>query len=376
MPQRTRNGGSRGVQITRDSENEELMAWAKAQAQRIDLVLYESLHRFSSPGYLAGSAAREGHAYDERGIELGVIEPARYMLNLGGKRLRPLTTMLVMEAFSAKPDHFLEFAVVPEVIHTGTMLHDDIEDGSTMRRGKQATHLKFGVPKILNLGDVMFFMPLNAIKDSKKIDEKQKAKMLGMCVEDMTRLGVGQGVEIVWHNFEVSPFAITEKQVLQVLADKTGALTGIAMKIGAIIGGADDKTVEKIGRAGKLLGVGFQIQDDILNITPSRVSDTKGGVGEDITEGKITVLVVHALKHSPKKDAERLVEILKSHTRDHETIDEAIGIVKKSGAIEHANELKEAKIKEALKLIEEAVPESPARDRLQKLLTFSISRVN
>ena len=360
--------------MAKNVKPEELMTWTREEARKIDLKLYESLHRFSSPKYLKNPALGEGYAYHEKGIEMGVLEPARYILDLGGKRLRPIMAVLVMEAFGTKSDDFLEFAVVPEVIHTGTLLHDDIEDSSSMRRGKEATHIKFGLAKGLNLGDLMFFLPLNAINDSKKITNEQKSSMMKVCISDMTRLGIGQAVEIVWHNFEVDPFKITELHVLQVLVDKTGALTGIAMKIGAIIGGADDKTVEKIGVVGNLIGVAFQIQDDILNLTASGVADTKGGVGEDITEGKMTVLVIHALGHTQKKDANRLIEILKSHTTKPKEINEAIGIIVRSGAIEHANKLKEIKIKEAWDLLNRVIPESDAREKLHALLAFMISR--
>ncbi len=358
----------------RQKEMEELVAWMKSKVKQIDKVLYESLHRFSSPSYLHNSYLKGDYSYDERAISKGVLDPAIYLLNLGGKRLRALTTVLVMESFGVDSDKFIEFTSIPEVIHTGTLIHDDIEDGSSKRRGEDAVHVRYGIATALNLGDLMFFLPLNAVLDSKKIDERTKNTIIGICIKDMSKLGIGQATELVWHDFKVDPFGIKESQYMQMVADKTGALTGISMKIGAAIGGADAQTIQKVGVIGNLLGIVFQIQDDLLNITPNKVSESKGGVGDDMTEGKISIFVIYALSHSKREEAERLIEILKMHTKDGTLIKEAIGIITHSGALEYGKELQTKLLDEALKDLNSTLKESQARQRLHAMLNFVAAR--
>ncbi len=357
-----------------DAEKQAIKKWMVDTVGKVNVMLSASLDRFTSPKYLRSPYLGPGYVYDERGIENGIREPAKYILNLGGKRLRPLSAILVMDAFGVDSNKFLEFAVVPEVIHTGTLIHDDIEDNSDKRRDKDTVHKLYGVPKSINLGSTMFFLPLNAVFDSRKLDESVKFRMARYIIRDMTRLGVGQAIDISWHNQEVKLDSITEEQIMQCLANKTGALLGIAMKIGAAIGGADDHTLEKIGVLADQIGIAFQIRDDVLNITESDVAQNKGGAGEDITEGKVTVLVSYALQHSSKKEAVELVRILEEHTTDKKKIDRAIDIIRKSGAIEHAAQLENEHLNDAMKILEEVIPESDAKKKLRYIFGFMTTR--
>ncbi len=360
---------------TEEADKQAMKEWMAETVGKVNLMLSASLDRFTSPKYLRSPYLGPGYTYDERGIEKGVREPATYILNLGGKRLRPLSSILVMEAFGVDSNKFLEFSVVPEVIHTGTLIHDDIEDNSDKRRGNDTVHKIYGIPKSINLGSTMFFLPLNAIFDSRKIDEGAKYRMAKYIIRDMTRLGVGQAIDISWHNQEIDINAINEEQIMQCLANKTGALLGIAMKIGAAIGGADDHALERIGILADNIGIAFQIRDDVLNIAgDSGVAKNKGGSGEDITEGKITVLVAYAMQHSSKAEAEELAGILKEHTASRKKISRAIEIIRSSGALEHAAQLEKEHLDDALRILEEVIPESEAKKKLRYIFGFMTTR--
>lgn len=351
-----------------------LSDWAKTEVGKIDMMLYTSLQRFTSQAYLAHPFMGAGYSYSEEGIEKGIREPATYILKQGGKRLRPLASLLTMKAFGADPDKYLEFAIIPEVIHTGTLIHDDIEDNSKKRRNNLAVHVVYGEPLSINLGSLMYFLPLNAIKDSKKIDESVKYKMLSFIIDDMTHLGTGQSIDIAWHDQKVDIFSIKEEEIMGCLANKTGALLGIAMKIGAAIGGADDQIIKKIGALGAMFGTAFQLRDDVLNIVPSAVSENKGGIGDDIKEGKMTVLAEYALHHSSKEDAKELAKILSKHTSSNRDVRKAIGIIKRSGAVEYVEKLAKEKTEETLKLLEEIIPESDAKRKIRAMFIANLNR--
>jgi geranylgeranyl pyrophosphate synthase len=168
----------------------------------------------------------------------------------------------------------------------------------------------------------------------------------------------------------VDPRHITESKYLQMVEAKTGALSGMAAELGGIIGGADDATVAALGKFGSSIGIAFQMEDDLLNLTESRVSDTKGGVGDDIKEGKITLLVLHTLEHTDEREGKRLLEILRSHTQDQREVSEAIAIIDRYDAKAYTREMSQAIIADAWTVLEELLPESDARDRIKKMCEF------
>ncbi|MGD0511481.1 MAG: polyprenyl synthetase family protein, partial [Candidatus Micrarchaeaceae archaeon] len=134
------------------------------------------------------------------------------------------------------------------------------------------------------------------------------------------------------------------------------------------------KTVQALGNFGSSIGVAFQLQDDLLNVTESGVSESKGGEGDDITEGKITMLVIYTLARANDQDKNRLVEILKMHTTDRALIKEAIGILSKYGAHEYAKGLEEKLVKDAWKNVDAVLPDSAAKEKLKSLAEFLINR--
>jgi geranylgeranyl pyrophosphate synthase len=303
-----------------------------------------------------------------------VLKPAWYLLSLGGKRWRPTLMLLVIEALGKNPDEYVEFAMIPEVAHNATLVHDDIEDSSETRRGAPAVHMKYGVDVALNLGDFLFYFPVVALLDSKKLTGEVKNKVLSIYVREMLRVTTGQATDIAWHNSMIDPSRITEDNYLEMVYDKTGVLASMACQMAGALCGADDKMIADLGLFGATIGVAFQLQDDVLNLYESKVSSSKGGVGEDITEGKITMLVIHALQKADEKDRQRLQEILKMHTRDRSLISDAIAIITKYKARGYSERLQEKIVKEAWSRIEKKLPESKAKGRLSQLSEFLIER--
>jgi geranylgeranyl diphosphate synthase, type I len=148
----------------------------------------------------------------------------------------------------------------------------------------------------------------------------------------------------------------------------------MAAKLGAALAEADDNTIDTLGKFGSSIGVAFQLQDDLLNITENQLSVNKGFIGEDITEGKVTLMVIHALSKANEQDKKRLEEILAMHTKDQEIINEAIAIIKKYGAIEYVKELEYTLVKDAWANVEKRLNDSEPKKKLKAMVEYLIDR--
>lgn len=355
-------------------DKEQIVNYIKERALSIDKNIGDYLSDKTSVRYLETLLGRSGYKYDAKAIDGAIIAPAKYLFALGGKRWRPVLMLTIIDALGKNSNDYVEFSIIPEVIHNATLIHDDIEDNSEMRRGAPAVHMKYGVDVALNLGDFMFFFPTVALLDSQKLTTETKIRLLDVYQREMLRVTIGQATDIAWHNFLVDPLGVSESEYMQLAYSKTGVLSSMAAKLGAILGGADDKTVQTIGKFGATIGVAFQLQDDILNVSESGVSESKGGVGDDITEGKITLLTIYTISKADKNDRDRLVEILRMHTRDRDLIKEAIGIMKKYNAEEYAKELEFTLMKEAWAEVNKVIPDSDSKKILKSLAEFLINR--
>ncbi len=345
--------------------------------QRVGLVnrkLDEFFNEENSEHYFKRVLERSGYEFDTDALVEGVIKPVKYLVELGGKRVRALMTMLSMEALGVDSANYVEFAIIPETIHNGTLVHDDVQDNSDMRRGAKALHKVYGLDMALNVGDILYFITMPMLDVSRKIDDGTKRRISSEYMKRMLGLGVGQATDIVWHRQMLDVFSITEDQYLRVVFDKTGALLGFAAKLGALIAKADDDTVSSFGKLGNAIGVSFQIQDDILNIGGGKVAENKGGAGEDITEGKVTLLVVHALHSLPESKAKRLASILKEHTKDKGKIGEAIALIEESGATDYARKRSAAIISEAWDGLRKRLPDGKEKAYIAAMLDMLLSR--
>lgn len=355
-------------------DNNDIVSYMKQRGAEVDTKIKEYLTNKDSARYVGSLLGRSGYAYDPRAINKAVIEPATYIMDLGGKRWRPILMLIIIDAMKKDSNEYIEFAIIPEVIHNASLIHDDIEDNSDMRRGAPAVHKKYGIDIALNLGDFMFYFPIVALLDSKKLSAETKTRILEVYQREMLKLTIGQGTDIAWHNSLVDYSTITESQYLQMAYSKTGVLASMASKIGAVLGGGDDKMVETLGHFGSSIGVAFQLQDDLLNITESSVAENKGFIGEDITEGKVTLMVIHALSKADENDKKRLKEILTMHTKDQELINEAVSIIKKYGAVEYVKELEYKLIKDAWNAVDKSLEDSESKRRLKAMAEYLIAR--
>ncbi|UCD96105.1 MAG: polyprenyl synthetase family protein [Candidatus Bathyarchaeota archaeon] len=315
------------------------------------------------------------YEYNLDTLNSALTEPIWEFLNRGGKRWRPKLFLHVCKALGKDPDDYLEYAMIPEVIHNGTLMVDDVEDQSELRRGKPCTYKTYGLDVAINSGNAMYFLPLlPLIHNEKRIPSDVLVKLYDTYAQHMISLSFGQAIDISWHRGEVDLTQITENQYLQMCAYKTGTLAAMAAKMAAILSQADDTLIARLGEYAAAIGVAFQIQDDILDLTGKTFAKAKGTIGADITEGKTTLIVIHTIQKASPTDRNRLMKILRMHTTDQSLRDEAIAIMKKYAAILYAQNYAQKILKESWNAIDDLLPPSEAKKELRAFADLLVER--
>ena len=288
----------------------------------------------------------------------------------GGKRHRPLICMLACEAVGGSPDRAMRAGAAIEHFHTAALIHDDIEDGADTRRGEPAMHVKLGIPLAINAGDLALSLVTGSVVTDPDLDAETKIAVLAELIDMTTRTIEGQALDIGWAGD--GRFDISVEDYLFMAAHKTAYYSGgMPLAIGAIIGGADHDTTEALRAFGMAAGLAFQIQDDLINLVGS---DKSKDFRIDITEGKRTLVVVHALANAEPTVRARLLEILGARTDDASLLAEAVAIMEHVGSVDYAREYALAMVTDAKAALSAALPKSKARDLLLGMADFFVAR--
>lgn len=255
----------------------------------------------------------------------------RYSEN-GGKRHRPLICFAACLAVGGDMRLATSAAAAIEHFHTAALIHDDIADEAELRRGEPCMHCTEGIGLAINAGDLALSLVNGTVVEDPDLDDHTKVRVISELIEMTRRTIEGQALDIGWARdgrYDIAP-----EDYLVMATHKTAHYSGaVPLAVGAIIGGGTAEEVEALRSYGLDTGLAFQIQDDLLNLIGSEES-TKKDFRSDITEGKRTLMVVHALQNSPKR--ERLIEILSSKEKDPAVLAEAVDIMVESGSIEYA----------------------------------------
>lgn len=271
----------------------------------------------------------------------------RYHLDTGGKRLRPAMCLLTCEQLGGDPEKALPFAVSAEILHNMFLVHDDVEDGDTVRRDRPAVWVKFGLGNAVNCGDYMLARAYRLLLDAYG-RAAFGGRLLELFTETLERTIEGQAMDINLRG----PENLSVEEYLRITELKTGFYLGFTMTGGAIIAEAPGDTQAKLARLGRLLGPAFQIRDDIIDLTEGK---GRGGmIGCDIREGKPSILFAAALAHCTLEEQAELVCIMRK-PREETTVDDvrrAIDIFKKYDAIGFAQRYADDMIDRALGIID------------------------
>ncbi len=219
-----------------------------------------------------------------------LYDPIRYIMGLGGKRLRPLMTLLAASLFTDDYAIALKPAVAVEVFHNFTLLHDDIMDQAPLRRGMTTVHEKWNANIAILSGDVMLVRAYEQLLD---IDAKYLRQALQRFTKTAAEVCEGQQMDM---NFETRD-TVSEAEYIEMIHLKTSVLLGLAMELGGIVAGADAESTQHLYDGGVNIGIGFQLKDDLLDVygDPAKFGKQVGG---DIIANKKTFLLIEALERA------------------------------------------------------------------------------
>lgn len=298
--------------------------------------------------------------------------PARDFILRGGKRLRPVLFLTALKAFGVDYKKYIDLSLLIEIVHNGTLVHDDIEDSALLRRGKPACHVKFGIDTAINTGFGMEILPLKfIINSSKDLSDEQKLRLWQIYAEEMINATYGQALDIYWHKY--LPKNVSKKQYLEMVRLKTGSLMRMSLRMACVVAGKDEKVEKLFKRYAESMGMAFQIKDDLLDLNSTNPKFGKA-YGNDITEGKMSLPVVYTIASVSKKKGEKLLKILEKHTRDKRLIKKAISIIKNSGSVEKADKYAEKLADRAWSDLEASLGGKIDLNEIKNLTYFVIRR--
>ena len=314
---------------------ETLADWRPA----VDEAIANLVPREIDADYLETFFGPPTYEYDPTGIECALSTPLWDLLDRGGKRWRAILFLVFIEGFDREPAEYLPYACIPELLHNGTIIVDDVEDGATIRRGEPALHHVYGHDIALNIGNAMYFLPLKVItRNPADLPADRQLAAYEMLMDELNRAHLGQGMDICWHNER--EVRVSTDEYLEMCACKTGCLGRIVARLAAIITDQPDDVEAAVATYAELTAVAFQIGDDILDVEHSlgRAGEFGKEFGNDIREGKKTLLVIHAIEESDPERARRLQTILEAEDNTDDEIHDALAILEETGGIEYARE--------------------------------------
>ncbi|WP_441338669.1 polyprenyl synthetase family protein, partial [Methanothrix soehngenii] len=279
----------------------------------------------------------------------GLYEASRHLVDSGGKRLRPSMLLLAAEAAGGEALALAPAAVSIELVHNFTLIHDDIMDNADVRRGRPAVHKIWGQSGAILAGDTLYSKAFQVLGMTAASPERILGAM-NMLSRTCTAICEGQWLDM---EFE-SKDRVTENEYMEMIEKKTGVLYGASAGMGGLLAGASPEVVRALDEFGRLTGMGFQLQDDVIDLlTPEEVSGKRQG--GDLIEGKKTLIMIHAFANDvvvpvfSKKDASA-VEIFRS-----------ISILEGSGSIEYARSRAEEMVAQGKRALD-VLPPSPAKE--------------
>lgn len=289
-----------------------------------------------------------------------VNQIAEYIINAGGKRIRPVLVLLMANAYQYRGSHHHDLAAIVEFIHTATLLHDDVVDESSMRRGRETANALFGNAASVLVGD---FLYSRAFQMMVAINSMQVMQILA----DATNV-IAEGEVLQLLNMHDPD--VTEERYLQVIRSKTAKLFEAAAQIGALIAGANPNQVELAAEYGRSLGTAFQLIDDVLDYS-GNAADIGKNVGDDLREGKPTLPLIYLMKHGDSTQKNLVRTCIEAG--DESQFDLILRAITDSGALEYTRNQAQHASAQACAALDD-LPDSDYKQALLNLATFAVNR--
>ncbi|GAB3092293.1 octaprenyl diphosphate synthase [Aestuariicella hydrocarbonica] len=285
-----------------------------------------------------------------------------YLVEAGGKRLRPLLVLLTANAlgYPNTGNKHLDLAAIIEFIHTATLLHDDVVDISSMRRGRLTANAKWGNAPSVLVGDFLYSRAFQMMVAIGNMDIMQ-------ILSDATNtISEGEVQQLV----NAKDPSVSEANYLDVIYKKTGALFEAACETGAILSGANDTQRNALKRYGYHIGLAFQLVDDALDYEGNAAALGKN-VGDDLAEGKPTLPLIYAMREGTSEQAEIIANAIRNGGIDQ--LESIVNIVRETGALQYTTDSAHEQADLAIAQLDH-LPENPFTKAMIELAKFSIGR--
>ena len=289
-----------------------------------------------------------------------VDQLSHYIVNSGGKRLRPLLVLLSAKTFNYQGDMHHLLAAIIEFIHTATLLHDDVVDESDLRRGNETANALFGNAASVLVGDFLYSRAFEMMVD---VNDMRVMQILATTTNVIAE---GEVMQLM----NVHDANTTEAKYLEVIHCKTAKLFEAATQLGAILCDRSEKEIQAMAAYGRYLGTAFQLIDDVMDYTSSS-EDMGKNVGDDLAEGKPTLPLIYAMQNSTPGQA--AVIKLAIEKGGYDKIDEVQAIIQQTGALEYTERMAELQAEKAIAELVE-LPASENKTLLENLARLSVQR--
>ena len=289
-----------------------------------------------------------------------INQMSHYIISSGGKRIRPLLLLLCARATDYDGDYHYSMAVVIELIHTATLLHDDVVDQSTTRRGQETANELWGNAPSVLVGDFLYSRAFEIMV------EPNSMEIMKILSKATNQISEGEVLQLL----NIKNANVTQKEYYRVIERKTACLFKAACQIAGILSNSNQKVIEAMGKFGMHLGNAFQIIDDTLDYE----SDSKiigKEVGDDLSEGKVTLPMIYALEKTTKSDNKILTDAIQN--ADASNINQVVEILMNVNAFQYSRDIANKESNMALESID-ILPSSKYKTALKLLCKLSLER--
>ncbi|MGS0741722.1 octaprenyl diphosphate synthase [Glaciimonas sp. GG7] len=289
-----------------------------------------------------------------------VNQIAEYIISAGGKRLRPVLVLLIAQACGYRGSRHHELAAVIEFIHTATLLHDDVVDESSLRRGRKTANALFGNAASVLVGDFLYSRAFQMMVDV------NNPRVMQIVADATNVIAEGEVLQLLnMHNPDVS-----EEHYLRVIRSKTAKLFEAAAQCGALIAGVDEAAMEAAGEYGRSIGTAFQLIDDVLDYS-GNAADIGKNVGDDLREGKPTLPLIYLMQHGTPEQRELVRSCIENGDEQH--FDAILTAITNSGALDYTRQEAQKSAERAAAAIAR-LPDSEYKRALLELTVFAVDR--
>src|SRR5665213_178488 len=257
------------------------------------------------------------------GVE-GITEIGEYLRGGGGKRIRPALLLLSAKLFDYRGRGAVRLGAVVEIIHTATLVHDDIIDEAEIRRGRPAANTQWGNSKCVLAGDWLYMQAFRVAL------EERNFRVLDLLISLTQQMVEGELLQM-----ERQGSALNEQEYYELIYRKTACLFRVSMQLGCVLGGASQPVEEMLGNYGRNLGLAFQIVDDVLDLTASEQVLGKP-TASDLREGKATLAVVHALQNGAPGERADILAVIEDQSFDRVSHERILSILHRNGSLDYA----------------------------------------